>query len=793
MYLKFRKKQLAAVILSALAALSLCACAGNKENATPTEPSTEPVSAPLPDYTGILCISELMIKNDASLLSPDGRFSDWVELENTSGAQLSLDGWQLSAGGDSWSFPSALLAPGERLLVFCDKDGTGELCANFGLSAGELLSLIAPDGTAIDSVECADMEADHVMLRAEDGSFIESRWASPGKANTLQGSAEFAAERQCASPIVINEVVVYNENYIPWSQREKYDWVELKNVSDAAQQLSEYWLSDDDKDLTQWQLPEYVLEPGQCMMVFCAGDTDGMYHAPFSLNAQDERLYLSGESGIADYVYLHDIPAGGSMGRIDGENGFFYFTASSPEAPNEGGARLISAMPRSLTEDGCYNGIDKLTVELEGEGKIYYTTDGSLPTAESTEYTAPIELDCTCVIRAISVEDGALPSRPVTYSYIINENHTLPVLSLAVDSPSSFSNIYYNGWKGQKLGANLALYDGESSFNHDCALSMKGWTSLSLPKKSMGVSFKGVYGGDLECDVFGNGITKYSSLSIRAGQDYTFSIFRNEMFQRLCSDASDAALTQASKFCILYINGEYRGIYCLKEDFSEQYYASHAGVSKGSVTEMKTPVPLDSDFYRDVIDPCWKNDMSVDENYQQLCQKVDIDSFIDWFIFESYSANTDIQGNVRVFRSDENGGKWVFALYDLDWGFCYPNDFILLMHGLGNVGNQMPTIARALSNNADFRDRLLTRFAELNKTVLSNENVLRLIDEYQALIEPEAARDRERWDLTMDGWYSRVDSLRSFINDNDWEMHNIEQLCSLLNVTPEEREAYFGR
>lgn len=248
--------------------------------------------------------------------------------------------------------------------------------------------------------------------------------------------------------------------------------------------------------------------------------------------------------------------------------------------------------------------------------------------------------------------------------------------------------------------------------------------------------------------MFGNGITKYSLLSIRAGQDYTFSIFRNEMFRRLCSDASDAALTQESKFCILYINGEYRGIYCLKEDFSEQYYASHAGVSKGSVTEMKTPVPLDSDFYMDVIDPCWKNDMSIDENYQQPCQKLDIDSFIDWFIFESYSANTDIQ---------------------------------------------MPTLARAHFANPDFRDRALTRFAELNKTTLSNENVLRLIDEYQAMLEPEAARDRERWDLTMDGWYSRVDSLRSFINDNNWEMHNIERLCSLLNITPEEREAYFGR
>lgn len=253
-------------------------------------------------------------------------------------------------------------------------------------------------------------------------------------------------------------------------------------------------------------------------------------------------------------------------------------------------------------------------------------------------------------------------------------------------------------------------------------------------------------------------------------------------------------MTQESKFCVLYINGEYRGIYCLKEDFSEQYYASHKGVSKDSVTELRTPVAVDSAFYQEVLSFIRQNDLSDAENYREICERVDVDSLIDWFLFEGYSANTDVQGNVRVLRSDDNGGKWSFALYDLDWGFYYAgSDFAVILSGIGNAGNQMPPLVKAMLKNEDFRDKLLTRFAQLNKTTLSNAHVLARIDEYQALLEPEVARDRERWDMSASSWYSYVDALRDFLIDNDWENHNIDQLCSLLDLTAEEREAYFGK
>ena len=315
-----------------------------------------------------------------------------------------------------------------------------------------------------------------------------------------------------------------------------------------------------------------------------------------------------------------------------------------------------------------------------------------------------------------------------------------------------------------------------------------------MPKKSLGVKFRGRYGGNLECNVFDNGVTEFSSLAIRAGQDYTFSVFRNELFQRLCEEAGTACLTQSSKYCILYVNGNYYGIYCLKEDFSKQYYASHAGVSADSVVANKCPVSLDSEFYNEVLNFIYHNDLTVDENYQYVCDHVDIDSLIDWFLLEGYCANTDIQGNTRMYRSPENGNKWTFCFYDLDWGFWYSrSDFTIIMNEIGNAGNQMPPLIKNLLKNRYFRDRVLYRFAELNRTVLSNEHVLGLMDEFEALLEPEIERDRRRWGLNMVDYRYRVQELRDFVINNNWEQHNVNQLCYFLHVGEMERQQIFGR
>ena len=805
-----KRNKLLSVLFIVLLCIIFAACGKSQPApaATPV-PTAAPTPQPTPEPTPYISpdadkikISELMVKNDATLLDSDGEFSDWFELVNTSDSPVSLAGWRVSDGEDKsgWSFPDVTIDAGGYLLVFASsKESAGtELHASFSLSEDETLYLYAPENYLADSAPNVSTMADHSSVRRADGSFEDCIWPTPGYSNDAEGYELFCAAHTATSPLVINEVMVYNDSYNRQPDGEYYDWVELKNVSEEPIMLAEYYLSDDKDNPMLWQLPERYLDPGARLVVHCSGNSDlstsDTVHSNFSLNSTSERLYLTSaaQQRVTDYVWLHDIFKDWTVGRMDGQSGFFYLSSPSPWSGNRGNAyRYISDQPVSLGEDGIYNDVTSVSVELEGSGRIFYTTDGSRPDESSAEYTEPITLDKTTVIRAINVQDGAAPSRAITLSYVINENHTLPVLSLSTDSPSTFSGIYYGKRKYYEIPANISYFEDGSSFNIDCGLKMKGWTSLENPKKSMGVSFRGCYGDDmLDYDIFGSDVTEFSSLSIRAGQDYPLAIIRNELFQELCLEMGDNVPTQNSKYCILYLNGSYYGIYCLKEDFSKQYYASHNGVKKDDVTMLKSPVALNSEVYQEVFQFCRDNDMSLDENYDHICSVLDIDNVVDWFLIEGYTANSDVNGNMRYFKLND-GGKWQIAFYDLDWTFNYASNCFTNITD-SNREVQVSQLINRLLTNAHFREQLLSRYSELVGTTLSNEHVLAKIDELQALLEPEVPRERDQWGSDVDGWHYRLDELRSFITDNDYANYSANKLCSMLGASAEQKMQYFG-
>ena len=805
-----KRNKLLSVLFIVLLCIIFAACGKSQPapEATPV-PTAAPTPQPTPEPTPYISpdadkikISELMVKNDATLLDSDGEFYDWFELVNTSDSPVSLAGWRVSDGEDKsgWSFPDVTIDAGGYLLVFASsKESAGtELHASFSLSEDETLYLYAPENYLADSAPNVSTMSDHSSVRRADGSFEDCIWPTPGYSNDAEGYELFCAAHTATSPLVINEVMVYNDSYNRQPDGEYYDWVELKNVSEEPIMLAEYYLSDDKDNPMLWRLPERYLDPGALLVVHCSGNSDlstsDTVHSNFSLNSTSERLYLTSaaQQRVTDYVWLHDIFKDWTVGRMDGQSGFFYLSSPSPWSGNRGNAyRYISDQPVSLGEDGIYNDVTSVSVELEGSGRIFYTTDGSRPDESSAEYTEPITLDKTTVIRAINVQDGAAPSRAVTLSYIINENHTLPVLSLSTDSPSTFSGIYYNKRKYYEIPANISYFEDGSSFNIDCGLKMKGWTSLENPKKSMGVSFRGCYGDDmLDYDIFGSDVTEFSSLSIRAGQDYPLAIIRNELFQELCLEMGDNVPTQNSKYCILYLNGSYYGIYCLKEDFSKQYYASHKGVNKSDVTMLKSPVALSSAVYQEVFQFCRDNDMSLDENYDHICSVLDIDNVVDWFLIEGYTANSDVNGNMRYFKLND-GGKWQIAFYDLDWTFNYASNCFTNITD-SNREVQVSQLINRLLTNARFREQLLSRYSELVSTTLSNEHVLAKIDELQALLEPEVPRERDQWGSDVDGWHYRLDELRSFITNNDYANYSANKLCSMLGASAEQKMQYFG-
>ena len=81
------------------------------------------------------------------------------------------------------------------------------------------------------------------------------------------------------------------------------------------------------------------------------------------------------------------------------------------------------AKPTATPEPGSYTGAQKVTLSTATAGaSIYYTVDGSVPTAASTKYSAPIDVAASTVIKAIAVKDGMSNSDVAAHSYTININ-----------------------------------------------------------------------------------------------------------------------------------------------------------------------------------------------------------------------------------------------------------------------------------------------------------------------------------------------------------------------------------
>ena len=798
-----RDRKIILIIALIVAAAVIAAVCIYMSPASPAEENAPVSPAAVQAGTGSsVIISELMEKNRAVLRDEDGDFSDWIELHNVSDKAVSLSGWRISdkSGDPGWAFPGVTIEPGEYLLVFAsgkDKSGS-ELHTDFSLSGDETVYLLSPAGSVADQAACGGTEADVSMALGADGEWVQSLYPTPGYENSAAGYDALQETLSPSDALVISEVMVANTKTYYAGAPGYCDWVELKNISDSDISLSDYCLSDSLKDLSKYALPDSVLAPGGTIIILCGADDDGsgVYNlASFSLNSSCEQLYLSRSEELVDYAALRDIPYECSFGRMDGENGWFYFAKPSPGKANANGARRVAAKPVNLTADGVFDGVEGVTVELSGAGTVRYTLDGSTPTEKSPEYTEPIAVSSTGVVKAVSFEDGALPSRTLMLSYIINEGHSLPVVSLVSEDTTEFSQMYNGPAKGVELPASISLYRGDGGFTAPCGVSLNGETSLILLKKNMSLRFRGAYGQEtLQYDIFGGGSTEFTNLLLRAGQDQEQTIIRNELSQSLCEKADMDVINQRSIFCVLYVNGEYSGIYTLKEKANKYLYAAVAGVDPDSVEVIEAPAGYGTEFYDQIIRFAYMNDMSLDENYEHLASLMDMDGLIDWLIMEGFCANTDVtSGNLRYCRSDQADGKWHFMFYDLDATFATPGAMyanLLSEYGVDHI--QVSSLAVPLMQNAEFKDRFLTRAAELLGDKLSNEAVINEINAMTEEFSAEVDRDFARYGKDRSSWEWSLEQLLYLVDDCDWRQQNIDALCFVFGLSSSERSHYFG-
>jgi hypothetical protein len=382
--------------------------------------------------------------------------------------------------------------------------------------------------------------------------------------------------------------------------------------------------------------------------------------------------------------------------------------------------------------------------------------------------------------------------------YNAEREHTLPVFSISMDPDDLFDDstgIYVVGKNGAVGYCNNALrrnycQDWERSttieymdfhtgerYSSPAGIKIHGNCSRNFPQKSFALFARKKYGNgkfkhrffpDKEIDGF------EAFLLRNSGNDNNRSMFRDGLMSELAREAGNLDY-QAWKPVSVYINGEYWGIYNLREKLNEHYITDNHNVAPDMLHMFKDTDNLvhgRSDAMEPLIIYLRSNDLSDPSHYEWVRNELDIDSFIRYIIAEMYCANTDWpSNNVSYWRPKGGEGKWRWILYDTDLGFGlngagYSLDmFEWLAERAVAVKKYIPhtlIIYTELMQSDVFRAQFAGTWLEQMETVYDPSHVISKIDSIRLMLEAEMEHHAERWRMPLPDWHLEIEKMKTF-------------------------------
>jgi len=247
--------------------------------------------------------------------------------------------------------------------------------------------------------------------------------------------------------IVINEFSAANLNGFRDAFEKTEDWIELYNAGSEAVDLGGWHLSDKESKPGKYEVPAGTIIPAGGHLVFvCSGRDlvkDGEPHTNFKLTQTkaNEVVLLSNPDEVVQEMY----PLGFNLvehahARVtDGAAEWKIATAPTYGEANKDSALINSytAAPTMDLEAGFYETTQTVVItNMEPNSVLRYTLDGTNPTESSPEYSTPLEVETTTVVKAqaFSNDPAILPGKMDFNTYFINEDYSLAVFSVAADS-----------------------------------------------------------------------------------------------------------------------------------------------------------------------------------------------------------------------------------------------------------------------------------------------------------------------------------------------------------------------
>ena len=377
-------------------------------------------------------------------------------------------------------------------------------------------------------------------------------------------------------------------------------------------------------------------------------------------------------------------------------------------------------------------------------------------------YLLPLQTIITLRVYDLESESDVLNR---SLSYIIDKEgkySDIPVVSLSMPYTEWFgTNGFYNKIRENiEKRVNLEFYDPvyDEYFYRNSQIKLGGNWSLGYPQRTLNLNFnkdqngkknkpvtEHVFGERMRRDGEGR-LTKITRFRLHNGGNCfeEFTGLNDALLQTIMEDGYGS--TTAYRPCIAYLNGEYWGIYSLREHYKDSYVENNYGIDKDNVIfyEYKGQYLIEDgdevigeQLINELQQYVTNNDFTKDEVYQKFIDEyIDEDSFIDVFLANAYSCNWDFVGNwnnLKLWRSitknDSNpyeDGKWRFCFHDSDFAFREDVNYLDVNHQHTYAKYD---IFRSLMNNEQFKEKFYVRAEYLILNNFSEQNSSNILTE----------------------------------------------------------------
>ena len=530
---------------------------------------------------------------------------------------------------------------------------------------------------------------------------------------------------------------------------------------------------------------------------------DNPLHTNFKISSDYESLFLSSNDGILiDEIELIDLPPNSSIGYSNFSGEIVSFLETTPGYRNSDEEFIASIQNEVFFSETGGLKSEIVNLELSGNDssqEIRYTLDGSEPNMQSSLYQNQITVSENKSVRARIFQKNYIPSKVSTESYVFGPQHDIDVLFLTLDPEDFFdedSGIYvfgpdgtYNEWEPY-FGANFwedwerpihfSYYDSElgESFNYGAGVKIfGGWSRGQNGQRSLSLFARGKYGSS----VFDHSLfdelpyDEFQAIVLRSsGQDWMRSNIKDITLTSLMR-GSEIDFQEHNPVAT-YINGEYWGMYNMREKVNEHMLASKHNIDSDKITLLSNnaeEIKGSNSEYVQLIEYVENTDLSVDKNFEFVQEQIDIKQYIIYKLSNIYFNNTDWPGNnIKFWKHPDT--KWRWIMFDTDFGFgpfwnvdnYWENTLYFALNGNGDgwPNPEWSTLLfERLITNINFRNDFINRYADELNTRFLPKNVVQHIDNIYLKVQPEINRHFDRWKNDPSVWFE-INNVNTHIN-----------------------------